>query len=73
MPILGHFARDDFFFTPAKVARFETAVKKSNLRMTVNMYEAKHGFDNLAGNNFNESAHRLSENRTRQFLNQYLN
>lgn len=72
-PILGHFARNDFFLTPDKVSQFTSAVKKSGLKMSVNMYEARHGFDKPTGNNFNEPAHRLAQQRTRQFLDQYLN
>ena len=72
-PILGHFARNDFFLTPDKVTQFTSAIKKSGLKMTVNMYEARHGFDKPTGNNFNEPAHQLAQQRTRQFLEQYLN
>lgn len=72
-PLLGHFARDDFFLTPDKVAQFVSTVKESGLEMTVNMYEAKHGFDKPTGKNFNEAAHKLAQDRTNQFLNKYLN
>lgn len=72
-PILGHFARDDFFLTPDKLALFTSAIEKKGIKMTVNMYEAKHGFDNQSGKNFNASAKGLAQARTRQFLNKYLN
>lgn len=72
-PILGHFASDDFFLKPEKVNEFASATKKAGLSMTVNMYEARHGFDNSSSSNFDESAHKQSLQRTRQFLNKYLN
>ena len=72
-PILGHFARNDFFFTPDKLEQFVSAIKQSGLSMTVNIYNARHGFDTPTTNNFNESAHQLAQQRTRQFLDQYLN
>ena len=72
-PILGHFARNDFFFSPARLTDFTSATEKSGLSMTVNMYEASHGFDKSTGNNFNNPAHKLAQNRTYQFLNKYLN
>lgn len=72
-PILGHFARNDFFLTTDKVTQYTAAIKKAGLAMTVNMYEARHGFDKPTGNNFDESAHNLAKQRTHQFLEQYLN
>jgi len=72
-PILGHFARYDFFLTPNKITQFTSAIKKSGLKITVNMYEARHGFDKPTSSNFNETAHQLAKQRTNQFLEQYLN
>lgn len=72
-PLLSHFARDDFFFTPDKVEQFTDAIKKSGLKMIVNVYKAKHGFDKPTGKNFNELAHKLAQDRTYEFLNKYLN
>ena len=72
-PILSHFARDDFFLTPDKVAQFTSAIEESGLTLVVNMYEAKHGFDKPTGKNFNLLAHELAQGRTYRFLNKYLN
>ena len=72
-PILGHFARKDFFLKPETVTEFSSAIKKAGVKMTVNMYEARHGFDKPTSSNFDEPAHNLAQQRTRQFLNQYLN
>ncbi|MDT8383907.1 MAG: alpha/beta fold hydrolase [Gammaproteobacteria bacterium] len=72
-PILGHFARNDFFLTPDKLARFSSNIKQSGLNMTGNIYEARHGFDSYTGKNFDEPAHKLAQQRTRQFLGKYLN
>lgn len=72
-PIMGHFAQHDNFFTPDMLARFTTAIKKSGVTMTVNMYDAKHAFTNPAGKNFNMPASRLSQQRTFEFLEKTLN
>ena len=72
-PILGHFASKDFFLPLDKVTQFTSAIKNSGLNMSVNMYEAKHGFDNVGSSNFDEEAHQLAQQRTNQFLKQYLN
>lgn len=73
VPVLAHFADKDYFFTPGMLAGFTYAMENSGLIFTTNMYEARHGFDNLTGNNFSESAHLLSMQRTRQFLDKHLN
>ena len=72
-PILGHFARNDFFLTPEKVNEFAAATKNAGLVMKVNMYEARHGFDNPKSTNFDGNAHEMSLQKTQQFLAQYLN
>jgi carboxymethylenebutenolidase len=72
-PILGHFAEDDYFFSPAKLSHLTSAMKNSGLTMTANMYKARHGFDSTTGKNFSEPAHTLSLLRTYQFLDKYLN
>ena len=72
-PILGHFAQQDYFFTPDMLTQFTTVIKKSGLTMTVNMYDAKHAFTNPTGKNFNIPAFTLSQQRTYEFLNKYLN
>jgi len=72
-PILGHFARDDFFLKPDQVNEFASVLKKAGLNMTVNMYEARHGFDKPGSSNFSEPAHKQAQQKTRQFLNRYLN
>ena len=72
-PILGHFARKDFFLKPEKLSQFTSAINKSGLLMTFNIYEARHGFDNPTGSNFDAAAHKLSQQRTREFLDKYLN
>ena len=72
-PILGHFAINDFFLKPEQVNEFAFASKNAGVKVTVNMYEARHGFDAPGSNNFDESSHKLSLQRTRQFLDQFLN
>lgn len=72
-PILGHFASNDFFLKPKKVNEFKSATQRAGLQMTVNVYEARHGFDNVTSSNFDKRSHTLAQQRTRKFLNQYLN
>jgi len=72
-PVLGHFADDDYFFSPAMLTHLTTAMKNSGLMMTTNMYKARHGFDSITGKNFSEPAHTLSLLRTRQFMDKHLN
>lgn len=71
-PILGHFARKDFFLTTEKLTQLTSSMKNAGLSLTVNVYEARHGFDNPSGNNFNEVAYKLAEKRTQAFLDKYL-
>lgn len=71
-PILAHFARDDFFLTPDKIAQFTSSIQKSDLKMIVNLYDAKHGFDKATGKNFNKAAHMLALSRTQRFLDKYM-
>ena len=72
-PVLGHFARNDFFLTPDKLKQFRSAIKKSDLKMSFNVYNARHGFDKATGKNYNQDAHALAQDRTQKFLNSYLN
>lgn len=71
-PILGQFAEHDFAFTPDKVEEFRAAIKDAAKELKVNMYDAKHGFDKLAGKNFNRVAHNLARSKTHKFLDKYL-
>ena len=71
-PILGQFAEHDFAFTPDKVEEFRAAIKDAAKELKVNMYDAKHGFDKLAGKNFNRVAHDLARSKTHKFLDKYL-
>lgn len=71
-PILGHFARDDFFLTSNKLDNFTSKIMESSLNMTFKIYKARHGFDILNGKNYHESAGELAMNRTYQFLSKHL-
>jgi carboxymethylenebutenolidase len=72
-PVLAHFAKKDFFLTPEKVEQFNSLVKQSGLKVTVNQYDARHGFDKPSGKNFDDAAHRVAQDRTAEFLKKYLN
>lgn len=71
-PLLIHFARNDFFLTSEKRDSLTSAIKDAGLSITVNMYKAKHGFDNSTANNYDETSHMLALNRTYNFLKKYL-
>ena len=67
-PVLGHFANQDFAFTPEKFKLFHQLIKQANVSFKPYIYEANHGFAKPGGKNFNFKAYQLSQNRTRQFL-----
>lgn len=73
VPVLGHFAREDFFMTPDKFNAFKSTMKKAGVNMTFQAYQARHGFDKANASNYQGKASQLAMKRTYQFLSQYLN
>lgn len=71
-PILAHFARTDRYFPLDKVIELTSTMHEAGGKMTVNLYDAKHGFDKRTGKNFDEAAHKLSFSRTQLFLDQHM-
>ena len=67
-PVLAHFAQKDFFLTPAKRDKFVSEINNAGIYMSVNIYDARHGFDKPTSKNYDESAHRLAWKKSNQFL-----
>jgi carboxymethylenebutenolidase len=70
VPVLGHFASRDGFFTPDMVREFETNMKQSPAaaNVTFHFYDADHAFCNEEGDAFNADAAALAWDRTVEFL-----
>jgi len=70
VPVLGHFAQQDSFFTPEMVREFETNMKQSPAaaNVTFHFYDAGHAFANEEGDAFNADAAALAWDRTVEFL-----
>lgn len=71
-PVQGHFAKQDFAFTPDKLHVFEKAINVAGVILQSHSYDAKHGFANPDRKNFNSQAYTLARKRTLQFLNNNL-
>jgi carboxymethylenebutenolidase len=70
VPVLGHFASRDGFFSPDMVREFETNMKQSPAaaNVTFHFYDADHAFCNEEGDAFNADAAALAWDRTVEFL-----
>jgi carboxymethylenebutenolidase len=74
MPLQGHWAKQDEFFTPESVDALETRLKAGNVSYEFYRYDAQHGFCNTGdvGNaglgHYNAAAAELSWGRTIDFL-----
>ncbi len=75
VPVLGHFALQDGFFSPDMVREFETNMKQSAAaaNVTFHFYDAGHAFCNEEGAAYNASAAALAWDRTVEFLAANLN
>jgi carboxymethylenebutenolidase len=74
IPVLGHFAQKDGFFSPRMVREFETNMKQSPAaaNVTFHFYDADHAFCNEEGGAYNAAAAALAWDRTVAFLAQNL-
>lgn len=70
VPVLGHFAQQDGFFSPEMVREFEANMKQSPAaaNVTFHFYDAGHAFANEQGDAFNADAAALAWDRTVEFL-----
>ena len=70
VPVLGHFALQDGFFSPEMVREFETNMKQSPAAasVTFHFYDAGHAFANEEGAAYNADAATLAWDRSVEFL-----
>lgn len=70
IPVLGHFASQDGFFSPEMVREFETNMKQSPAaaNVTFHFYDAGHAFANEQGDAYNADAAAQAWDRTVEFL-----
>jgi carboxymethylenebutenolidase len=67
-PVLGQFANEDQWISPAMVDGFEAAMKQAGKQLEVHRYDANHAFANPTGDNYDAADARLAWDRTIAFL-----
>lgn len=67
-PVLGIFAQHDRSITPAMVETFAAAAERSNVRLSLHMFDADHAFANPSGPRFNAAAAQQAWEVTYAFL-----
>ena len=67
-PVLGQFANEDQWISPAMVDGFEAAMRQAGKRLEVHRYDANHAFANPTGDNYDAADARLAWDRTVAFL-----
>lgn len=68
VPLQGHFALQDTFFTPAVVDALEAKLREGGVHYEFYRYDAEHAFGNDTGSHYNAEAARLAWQRTFSFL-----
>lgn len=66
--VLGNFANKDQWINPKVVAKFEADMKKAGKKLTVNQYNADHGFANPSNPVYNSEATKVAYGKTIAFL-----
>jgi carboxymethylenebutenolidase len=72
IPLQGHFALKDPYFTPAQVDRLEARLKKGHVAYEIYRYQADHAFGNETGERYDPEAARQAWQRTADFLEKHL-
>jgi carboxymethylenebutenolidase len=72
IPLQGHFALKDRFFTPAQVDILEARLKKGRVAYEIYRYQADHAFGNETGDHYDPEAAKLAWQRTFDFLEKHL-
>jgi carboxymethylenebutenolidase len=72
IPVQGHFALKDQFFTPAQVDKLEARLKAGQVVYEIYRYPADHAFGNETGDHYDPEAARLAWQRTLDFLSRHL-
>lgn len=66
--VIGFFGNQDKSITPEKVTEFENNMKTAGKKLTVNRYEAAHGFANPSNPAFNKEAREDAHKKTIAYL-----
>jgi carboxymethylenebutenolidase len=72
IPLQGHFALKDQFFTPAQADALEAKLKEGHVVYEIYRYQAEHAFGNENGVRYDPEAAKLAWQRTLDFLKKYL-
>ncbi len=72
-PVLGLYAKQDGWITPAVVSDFQQAMNKAGKPFEMHMYDAKHAFANPSGKRYDSEAARASWKVVRAFLHRVMN
>ncbi|MEJ2163991.1 MAG: dienelactone hydrolase family protein [Desulfobacterales bacterium] len=72
IPVQGHFALKDQFFTPAQVDELEASFKSGQIDYEIYRYAADHAFGNETGDHYDPAAAKLAWRRTLDFLKRHL-
>jgi len=67
-PVLGIFAKQDARITPEVAGKFETDLKSLNIPVTINIYDAGHGFANPSNPKHDVTATKDAKEKTYAFL-----
>jgi carboxymethylenebutenolidase len=68
MPLLGHFAMDDAFFSISGVDELERKLSAAGVRFEFHRYKAEHAFANETGPHYSREAAELAFQRTVEFF-----
>jgi carboxymethylenebutenolidase len=72
IPMQGHFALKDPFFTPTQVDILEARFKTGQVDYAIYRYQADHAFGNETGDHYDPEAAKLAWQRTFDFLEKHL-
>ncbi|MCZ7566252.1 MAG: dienelactone hydrolase family protein [Burkholderiales bacterium] len=72
IPVQGHFALKDAFFTPATVDALEAKLKQGDVTHEFHRYDANHAFGNETGQYYDAAATKLAWQRSLDFLAKHL-
>lgn len=67
-PVLGIFAKQDGWITPAKAAAFDKALEAAGVEHAVEVYDADHAFANPSGDRFKRGPARAAWKKTLEFF-----
>ncbi|HWA05315.1 MAG TPA: dienelactone hydrolase family protein, partial [Ignavibacteria bacterium] len=71
-PVLGIFAKQDARITPEVAGKFENDLKSLNIPVTINIYDAGHGFANPSNPKHDVTATKDAKEKTYAFLKEKL-